>query len=174
MSCHPMKIILFVLAAATLFAVACGSDSDDVATLEEAVGTVEVDATVDAANAPVDDEAAVMAFTQCMRDRDIEYKDPVVDSKGNVQRPHTRPQGGTVASRKCGLDPLHVARVARTGHPQEEAEHAVAERRSEDGWIRLPSGCLRGRGEERFGRRVQRGDASRRVHRDHGRGGGLQ
>ena len=83
-----MKTVLFALAAATaLLALACGSDSDDVAMLDEPAATVEVNTTSDAADAVPDDEAAVMAFTECMRKQGIEYKDPVMDSKGNVQRP---------------------------------------------------------------------------------------
>jgi hypothetical protein len=38
-------------------------------------------------DAVLDDEARVMAFVKCMRDQGIEFEDPVVDSKGNVQRP---------------------------------------------------------------------------------------
>ena len=46
-----------------------------------------VEPTADAANSVLDDEAKMMAFVQCMRDQGIEFKDPVVDSDGNVQRP---------------------------------------------------------------------------------------
>jgi hypothetical protein len=65
---------------AGLFLVACGSGSDDVPSLG-ATSTAVVEETI------LDDEAKVMAFVQCMRDQGIEYKDPVVDSDGNVQRP---------------------------------------------------------------------------------------
>ncbi len=82
-----MKATAIVLAAIILIGIACGSESGDVATLEDAGGDTEAAATGNVVNAPVDDEAAVMAFTECMRERGIEYKDPVVDTKGNVQRP---------------------------------------------------------------------------------------
>ena len=83
-----MRTILIALTIATaFFAAACGSDSDDVATIEEPAASVETAATANAADAAPDEEAAVMAFTQCMREQGIEYKDPVVDSRGNVQRP---------------------------------------------------------------------------------------
>jgi hypothetical protein len=59
---------------------ACGSISDDVPSLE-ATPTTIVEGKI------IDDEAAVMAFVQCMRDEGIEFKDPVVDSDGNVQEP---------------------------------------------------------------------------------------
>ena len=47
--------------------------------------TDAVDAVVE--DEPLDDEAKMMAFVQCMRDKGIEFKDPVVDSEGNVQTP---------------------------------------------------------------------------------------
>jgi hypothetical protein len=72
------KLILIVVIG--LLLVACGSDSKDVPSLG-ATPTPEVE------DAVLDDEAKVMTFVQCMRDQDIEYKDPVVDSEGNVQRP---------------------------------------------------------------------------------------
>ncbi len=80
-----------LVAAIGLVLAACGSDSGDVPSLntedtqvaEPATGAVAANA----ADAPLDDEAKVMAFTQCMRDQGIEYSDPVVDSDGNVQEP---------------------------------------------------------------------------------------
>jgi hypothetical protein len=66
--------------------VACGSASDDVPSLNTE-DTQVAEPTADAADAVLDDEAKMMTFVQCMRDQGIEYKDPVVDSDGNVQRP---------------------------------------------------------------------------------------
>jgi hypothetical protein len=34
--------------------------------------------------APLDDEARVMAFVQCMREEGIKFKDPVMDADSNV------------------------------------------------------------------------------------------
>jgi len=59
---------------------ACGSNANDVPSLG-ATPTAVVD------EETLDDEARVMAFVQCMRDEGIEFKDPVVDSDGNVQEP---------------------------------------------------------------------------------------
>ncbi len=80
------KLILLAVIGILLLA-ACDSDSSDVPSLEETEDTRVVEPTADAADAPLDDEAKVMAFTQCMRDQGIEYLDPVVDSDGNVQEP---------------------------------------------------------------------------------------
>lgn len=78
---NPIRIVLIALVATTvLLAVACGSDSGEVASLEGADGTADANATEDAADTILDDGAAVMAFMQCMRDQGIEYE-------GNVQRP---------------------------------------------------------------------------------------
>jgi hypothetical protein len=67
----------------------CGSDSDDVPSLRTAEDAQAVDATAtaDAADGISDNEARMMAFTQCLRDQGIEMYDPVVDADGNVQKP---------------------------------------------------------------------------------------
>jgi hypothetical protein len=56
---------LVLLAATGLFLVACGSGSDDVPSLGATPTAVVEEKTLD-------DEAKVMAFTQCMRDQGIE------------------------------------------------------------------------------------------------------
>ena len=71
---------LILLVAIGLLLVACGSASDDMPSLE-ATPTAVVEGET------LDDEAAMMAFVQCMRDEGIEFKDPLVDSDGNVQAP---------------------------------------------------------------------------------------
>jgi hypothetical protein len=71
---------LILLIAIGLLLAACNSTSDDVPSLA-ATPTAVVEDEIP------DDEAAVMAFVQCMRDEGIELKDPVVDSDGNVQPP---------------------------------------------------------------------------------------
>jgi hypothetical protein len=73
-------LVLAVLATFSMGLAACRSASDDVPSLGATPTAVVVEE-------PLDDEAKVMAFVQCMRDRGIQYEDPVVDSEGNVQRP---------------------------------------------------------------------------------------
>ena len=82
---------LMLVAVIGLILVACGSDSSDVPSLNTE-GTQRVEPATDsvdtdAADTALDDEAKMMAFTQCMRDQGIELMDPEVDSEGNVQRP---------------------------------------------------------------------------------------
>jgi hypothetical protein len=72
------KLILVV--AIGLLLAACGSATGDVPSLG-ATSTAGLE------QETFDDEEAVMAFVQCMRDEGIEFKDPVVDSDGNVQEP---------------------------------------------------------------------------------------
>lgn len=81
-----MRTATLTFATTGLIALACGSISPDVATLDKASGTIRIEP-IAATSVPVSDEAKVMAFTQCMRDQGIQYKDPIVDSNGNVQRP---------------------------------------------------------------------------------------
>jgi hypothetical protein len=71
---------LILVLAIGLLLVACGAASEDVPSLEATPTTI-------AEGKILDDEAAVMTFVQCMRDEGIEFKDPVVDSDGNVQEP---------------------------------------------------------------------------------------
>ena len=77
---------LLLVAAIALMLVACGSNASDVPSLNTE-GTQRAEPTAVVEEEPLDDEAKVMAFTQCMRGQGIEYLDPVVDSDGNVQRP---------------------------------------------------------------------------------------
>ncbi len=78
------KLILVAVTGLTL--VACGSDSNDVPSLDTE-NTQRAEPTANAVDSALDDEAKMMAFTQCMRDQGIELLDPEVDSEGNVQRP---------------------------------------------------------------------------------------
>jgi len=77
-----LKIIfLFSLLGSIVMGLsACASDLGDVPSLE-ATPTAVVEQVIP------DDEAKVMAFVECMRDQGIQYKDPVIDSDGNVQQP---------------------------------------------------------------------------------------
>jgi len=78
------KCLIAMVAAFGLVLAACGSGSADVASLDDTEDTEKVG---DEADGFVDGEAAVLAFTQCMREQGIEYEDPVVDSDGYVQKP---------------------------------------------------------------------------------------
>ncbi len=79
-----MKLIL--VTAIGLVLAACGSDSNDVASLRTTENT-QVEATTDAADPLLDNEAMMMALTECLRDQGIEVMDPVVDADGNVDKP---------------------------------------------------------------------------------------
>jgi hypothetical protein len=73
-----------LVAAIALTLVACRSNSNDVPSLDTerpATPTAVVE------EEPLDDEAKMMAFTECMREQGIELVDAGVDSEGNVQRP---------------------------------------------------------------------------------------
>jgi len=85
---NPLKtIIILLLAITAMLAVGCGSDSADVASLKQIEDKTEANNTVDTTDTYSDEEEAMMAFVQCMREQGIEYEDPVVDSDGNVQKP---------------------------------------------------------------------------------------
>ena len=90
-----MKTRLKAIAVITvLFAVACGSDSGEVASLEGTDGIVEVkESTV------VDVETAWMAFAECLRDNGLEVEDPVVDADGLVRKPELV-EGAAPANKK--------------------------------------------------------------------------
>ena len=76
-----------LVAAITLALVACRPDSKDVATLQDA-GKPQVEASNAEADSPaLDNEAKMMALTECLRDHGIEMLDPVVDADGNVDKP---------------------------------------------------------------------------------------
>jgi hypothetical protein len=78
-------IVAFV--ALVVMVAACGSEGGDgspgVASIGEVVTTSVAD--VGADDEPeAGDEAAVLAFSECMRDGGIDFPDPVVDADGNV------------------------------------------------------------------------------------------
>jgi hypothetical protein len=85
-----MKSKLLIWALMTvigLMLVACRSDSDDVATLQGA-GKPQAEASgVEDDSHALDDEAMMMALTECLRDHGVEVLDPVVDADGNVDKP---------------------------------------------------------------------------------------
>jgi hypothetical protein len=66
---------------------ACGSDSEDVPSLRTTQDAQLVNPTPDAADTVLDNEAMMMAFTECLRDQGFDVLDPVVDADSNVQKP---------------------------------------------------------------------------------------
>ncbi len=80
-----MNKIVLLAAAVAIVAAACSSGSSDatggVATLE----STTTQATGDAAAVSPDDEQALLAFAQCMRDNGVDMEDPTVDADGNLR-----------------------------------------------------------------------------------------
>ena len=74
---------------------ACATSSADVASLSETEGTKAVAPTAKATDTLASNEAMMMAFTQCLRDRGMAVLDPVVDSDGNVDKPEFVEGAGT-------------------------------------------------------------------------------
>ena len=62
-----------------LLLVACRANSSDVPSLNTR-DTHQVKPTSEAADGPLDEEAKVMAFVQCMRNEGVEFTDPPKDS----------------------------------------------------------------------------------------------
>ena len=91
--------MLILVAAIGLVLVACGSASGDVPSLA-ATPTAVIE------EEPLDAEARVMAFVQCMRDQGIQFKDPQVDADGNVQRPE--PVEGVTYTREELTEPYQA------------------------------------------------------------------
>jgi hypothetical protein len=83
---HKTMIWMAVVAMGIVLVSGCGSDSDDVATLktEEASGA---EAVTQGAGEALDEEAMMMAFTECLREQGLEVMDPVVDADGNIGKP---------------------------------------------------------------------------------------
>jgi hypothetical protein len=76
------KIFLFtMLAAMSISLISCGSESNDVPSLG-ATPTAGV-----GSDSILDDEAKMMAFTECLRGEGLEIMDPMVDPDGNVEKP---------------------------------------------------------------------------------------
>ncbi len=84
-----MFIAVGVIGAAisSVVLAACGSDSNDVATLRTTQDTQAEAPNSDDADGTLDDEAMMMALTECLRDQGIDMLDPVVDAEGNVGKP---------------------------------------------------------------------------------------
>jgi len=94
---NAVKIILLV--AMSLLLVACRSGADDVPSLEATpIPVIEED--------PLDDEARVMNFVECMRTEGMQLKDPVVDADGNVQPPEVIE--GVTYTREQWVEPYKI------------------------------------------------------------------
>ena len=78
-------IVLLVMSA--LILTACRPDSNGVATLKTAENTQNEVPVADTTDPILDNEAMMIAFTECMREQGIEVMDPVVDTDGNVDKP---------------------------------------------------------------------------------------
>ncbi|MCG7853731.1 MAG: hypothetical protein MIO92_14525, partial [Methanosarcinaceae archaeon] len=78
-----MKLLYVVMIG--LLMVACKTDKNDVATLITE-DTQRVEASTSDTSV-LDNEAMMMAFTECLRENGVEVVDPVVDADGNVQKP---------------------------------------------------------------------------------------
>jgi hypothetical protein len=78
------KLILVTVIG--LILVACGSGSNDVPSLRTAEDT-QAEAPNAEADPLLDNEAMMMAFTECLREHGIDVLDPVVDADGNVEKP---------------------------------------------------------------------------------------
>jgi hypothetical protein len=144
------RILISMMRSTSLFGlilvfalVAAGCSGDDetsqVASLETGTADTSQDAEATEADRVADDEAAILAFTQCLRDQGIEIDDPTVDADGNLQLP---PIGLT--SESDGTDPEeaiaafadilasceeHLEGITPTlsGHDTTEFEDAVLE-----------------------------------------------
>jgi hypothetical protein len=82
------KHVRLILAVAiALLLIACGSDSQDVPSLNAAGDRQEVESTAAPGDSARDAEAAMMAFTECLREQGVDAYDPVVDAEGNVGKP---------------------------------------------------------------------------------------
>jgi hypothetical protein len=84
-STHVFGLILVV----ALGAAACSDDdeSSHVASLETETANTSQDAEATEPDPVADTEAAILAFTQCLRKQGIEIDDPTVDADGNLQLP---------------------------------------------------------------------------------------
>ncbi len=81
-----VKRISALAGAIVLVVAACGGSDDaapQVASLSNDSGSVAATTTV--APQDVDREAAMMAFTACLRDEGVDIDDPTVDADGNLQ-----------------------------------------------------------------------------------------
>lgn len=85
------RVKLLVAAVLALGAGACGGAAHadgGVASLDDS----QLFKSVDSTSAPMTEEEALLAFTQCLRDNGVDIDDPTVDADGNLRL--SRPTGG--------------------------------------------------------------------------------
>jgi len=139
---RPRQIALLAMAViGTLVLAGCGSDSDDVPSLRAAEDRQSVEPTADAGDALLENEAKMMAFTQCLRDHGINVLDPVVDSEGNVEKPEFA--GGVEAKSKEFGAAWEECSEHLEGFTFEQKRVDVSEQ--VDQWVALAA-CLREKG----------------------------
>jgi hypothetical protein len=83
------SFMISVVLVVALMASACsdGGDSAEIASLEtDSANTPEDDSNGDV-DPEAESEAAMLAFTQCLRDQGIDVDDPTMDADGNMQLP---------------------------------------------------------------------------------------
>ena len=83
---NKLTTIILLITFALLLA-ACGASSTDVPSLRSVENAQQEEPAATTGDALADNEAKMMAFTQCMRDQGVELLDPVVDADGNVGKP---------------------------------------------------------------------------------------
>jgi signal transduction histidine kinase len=98
-----------VVVMSALLLTACKSDSNDVPTLKDTGNAPVETPKADAADPALDNEAKMMAFTECLREQGIKVLDPVV----NALR-HT-PSGGSVTVSAASTNGEIEIAVADTG-----------------------------------------------------------
>jgi len=87
------RIIIPLLLALGLVAAACSSGTSDSGVASIAGDDTTVQA-ADSGASTASDEAAVIAFTACLRDEGLEVDDPEVDAGGNLRPPRLRDIAG--------------------------------------------------------------------------------
>jgi len=87
-----IRLVVMVVMSALILA-ACQAESNDVATLGDAESAPVETPQANTSAPALDNEAMMLAFTDCLREQGIDVLDPVVDADGNVQQPE-RVQGG--------------------------------------------------------------------------------
>jgi hypothetical protein len=82
------KMIRFMvmMVMSVLILAACQSESSDVATLKTD-DAPRVEAAAENEGEGLDNEAMMMAFTECLREQGLDVMDPVVDADGNIGKP---------------------------------------------------------------------------------------
>ena len=83
------KLVVGLILVLAFIATACSDDggSPQVASLETDAANTEQEAEANDVDLLADNESAMLAFAQCLRDQGFDVGDPTVDADGNVQLP---------------------------------------------------------------------------------------